>query len=59
MRTPKETAEHMVEKYGTKSTAMEYATGFQMLYNKHDFGFAYWEEVQTEIKAYAPELSAI
>ena len=59
MRTPKETAEFMVEKYGSKKEASAFAVGYQMMYNKDDAGFKYWEEVQQEIKAYAPELSAI
>lgn len=50
-RTTTETAVFMVQKYGSKTTAMEYATGYQMMYDdKESFGYRYWEEVNQRIK---------
>lgn len=56
MRTPKETAEHMIEKYGTKQAAVDMSICFMMSYDKGDAGFKYWDDVKTEIKSHVTSI---
>jgi hypothetical protein len=50
LRTPEETAAHMIAKYGYHEAA-NWAAHYK--YNNHDagdFGYAYWSEVLVELK---------
>jgi hypothetical protein len=56
MRTPKEAAEVMIDRYGSVKRALDWAAEHAMSYPRDDPRYEYWSDVHKEISAFGSSL---